>query len=130
MRDTKAVESLPGYETVRTWFGFRPDFHDAEVISLTLGRHGESLLRVYPYYPKKSATVEFVLEEAADVELSDFSHQNVISSLAIEGAISERGENVIRLVLSPCYGLAGRIDAKRVQVRLAPGKSSDGVSAW
>jgi len=34
------------------------------------------------------------------------------------------------LILGPCYGLAGRIDAKRLRVELQPGKSLDGVSLW
>jgi hypothetical protein len=85
---------------------------------------------VYPHYPEKPATVDFILREITDIELADFSQQNVIASLTIEPAISQNGENVLRLTLSPCYGLAGRIDAESVQVRVVPGKSPDGVSLW
>jgi hypothetical protein len=130
MQNANTLTSLRGYDEVKDWFGVWPDFHDAEVICLTLARKGESLLRVYPYYPEKPATVDFVLEQIADVELADFSQQNVIASLTMEPATTQNGDNVIRLTLSPCYGLAGRIDAKSVQVRLVPGKSPDGVSLW
>ena len=113
---------------MKQWFGDWPCFHDAEVISLLLARAGESVLRVYPHYPQKPATVEFVLRDISDVELDDFSGQNVISSLAIEKATGQYGEDVYRLTLGPCYGIAGRIDAKSVRVRLTPGANPDGVS--
>ena len=107
-----------------------PNFHDAEVISLTLARKGQSVLRVYPYYPHKPATVDFIFENVTDIELQDFSGQNVITSLRIETATDQNGVKVYRLVLGPCYGLSGRIDAKSLRVDLSPGKSPDGVSQW
>jgi hypothetical protein len=130
MPSADMAPSLPGYEAVKDWFGDWPSFHDAEVIGLTLARHGESLLRVYPYYPEKPGTVDFILEDITDVELADFSSQNVIFDLTIESAKSQNGDNVIRLALSPCYGLAGHIDAKSIHLRVVPGKSPDGVSLW
>jgi hypothetical protein len=110
--------SLRGSDAVMQWFGGWPSFHDAEIISLNLARTGQSVLRVYPYYPDKPATVDFIFEEITDVELAAFSGQNVISSLGIEEVIDHTKQKAIRLTLSPCYGLAGRIDAKRVRVEL------------
>jgi len=130
MSGSDAVSRIGGAGTVREWFGFWPDFHDAEVISVLLARTGPSVLRVYPYYPAKPATVDFILEGVTDVELSDFSSQNVISSLAIESVTNEDGDEVYRLTLGPCFGLAGRIDAKSLRIALTPGKSSDHVSLW
>lgn len=121
---------LPGYDAVVQWFGGWPSFHDAEVVGLNMARAGESVLRVYPYYPEKPATVDFIFEEITDVELADFSGQNVIFALEIEEVTDQTKEKAVRLTLSPCYGLAGRIDAKRLRVELVPGKSPDGVSAW
>jgi hypothetical protein len=121
---------LIGAEAVRQWFGNWPNFHDAEVISLSLVRKGESILRVYPYYPHKPATVDFIFENVTDIELQDFSGQNVINDLGIETATDQNGDKVYRLVLGPCYGLAGRIDAKSLRVKLSPGQSPDGVSEW
>lgn len=121
---------IDGEDTVKQWFGGWPCFHDAEVINLFLSRAGESVLRVYPYYPQKPATVEFVFTDVSDVELNDFSGQNVISSLAIGKATGQYGEDVYRLTLSPCYGIAGRIDAKSMRVQLLPGASADGISQW
>ena len=121
---------IPGSAAVVQWFGEWPDFHDAEIVSLSLARTGESILRIYPFYPDRPATVVFNFEEITDVELGDFSGQNVISSLKIEEAMDQTNQRAIRLTLSPCYGLAGRIEAKRVRVELVPGKSSDGASSW
>jgi len=121
---------LPGSDAVVRWFGGWPSFHDAEIIGLNLVRTGESVLRVYPYYPAKPATVVFIFEGITDVELAEFSSQNVISSLKTEEVIDQTKEKAVRLTMAPCYGLAGRIDAANVRVELLPGKSPDGVSLW
>lgn len=127
---TEIGTMLAGSEDVIRWFGGWPSFHDAEVVSLAMARSGESRLRVYPCYPEKPATVDFILDEITDVELADFSKQNVISSLHVERVKDQTNEWAVRLTLSPCYGLVGRIDAKRIRVELFPGKSPDGVSQW
>jgi len=128
--DKSVVSELPGVQAVTQWFGDWPSFHDAEVISLFLARAGQSVLRVYPYQPKKPATVEFVLEDITDIELYDFSCQNVIFNLTVEMMTDQNRDMVYCLTLVPCYGVAGRIDAKSVSLRLSPGKSSDGISNW
>ena len=121
---------LSGSEAVKQWFGIWPDFHDEEVISLSLCRRGESVLRVYPYHPENPAMVEFLLTEITDLELSDFSIQNVLGGLRIEQRTNGNGEIVIRLTLFPLFGLGGSIEAKVVQVKLLPGRSSDSGSLW
>lgn len=130
MNKSGVIETIAGAEALMQWFGSWPSFHDAEVISLSLARKGPSVLRVYPYYPNKSAAVNFILEDVTDIELDNFSSQNVIMSLGIERAVDQNGDPVYRLNLSPCYGLAGRIDAKSLRVELTPGKCPDGVSKW
>ena len=122
---SSVVLELPGAEAVTQWFGCWPNFHDAEVISLFLARNGSSVLRVYPYNPEKPATVEFVLEDVTDIELYDFSCQNVIFGLDVEAAIDQNGDKVYRLTLAPCYGVTGRIDAKSLRLELSPGKSPE-----
>ena len=128
MTNDDIAAGLNGFDAVVRWFGRWPSFHDAEIVSLRLMREGESLLRVYPYYPEKPAAVDFVLEGVTDLELYDFSSQNVISSLDLEAVIDQTKEKAIRLKLGACYGLAGHIDARRVRVKLVPAKSSDDVS--
>jgi len=128
--DKELLSKLRGASAVVEWFGSWPDFHDAEVISVFLPRTGESVIRVYPYYPGKPATVDFILEQLTDIELEDFSSQNVINSLTVETATDQNGDHVYRLTLSPCYGVAGRVDAKSLRVELSPGPSPDGASQW
>lgn len=128
--DKNAVSGLTGVDAVTHWFGGWPSFHDAEVISIFLARKGQSVLRVYPYHPQKPATVDFILEDVTDVELDDFSCQNVINSLEVETVTDQNGDRVYRVILAPCYGVAGRIDAKSLRFELSPGKSPDGVSQW
>ena len=116
--------------SVTEWFEGWPVFHDAEVISIFLARKGRSVLRVYPYYPQKPATVDFILEDLTDIELYDFSGQNVINSLEVEIATDQNRDRVYRIVLAPCYGVAGRIDAKFLRLEVSSGKSPDGASLW
>jgi Immunity protein 50 len=130
MTKSDSGPQLPGSDKVCEWFGYWPDFHDAEIVSLNLSRSGDSVLRVYPYAPQKPATVDFFLSEIVGLELWDFSSQNVISSLDIETVKRENGEMAFRVEMHPCYGLAGHVDAKGIRVSLTPGKSADGVSLW
>lgn len=122
MKQFEIPNTLSGSDAVIEWFGHWPDFHDAEVVSLVLIRSGESLLRIYPYFPTKPAMVDFILEEVTDLELYDFSVQNVISSLSVERRTDQTGEAATRITLAPCYGLQGWIDAKRVRVQVVAGK--------
>jgi hypothetical protein len=121
---------IPGRDSIVHWFGEWPTFHDAEVIGLTLLRSGNSVLQLYPYYPGKPATVNIVLEQVSDLELTDFSIQNVVSSVSIERVTDQSDSQAIRVTLSPCYGLSGWIDAKQIRLELVPGKCSDRVSKW
>lgn len=130
MKTSDGNFEVAGADKVREWFGYWPDFHDAEIISLSLSRYGESVLRVYPYAPDKPASVEFLMKGIVGLELWDFSNQNVISRLAVEPVTGENGAAIFRLELGPCYGLAGHIDAEEIRVELNPGKSSDGISSW
>jgi len=91
---------------------------------------GNSVLQLYPYYPAKPATVNGVLEKVSDLELIDFSIQNVVSSVSIERVTDQTDSQAIRITLSPCYGLSGWIDAKQIRLELVPGKCSDRVSEW
>jgi len=64
---------------------------------------------------EKPAIVTFSLEGVTDLELADFSSQNVIFDLHLE-----KRDSVFRLTMSPCYGMAGFIDATQVSVDLVP----------
>jgi hypothetical protein len=43
------IGEIPGAVELHDWFGYWPDFHDAEIISLHLNRKGCSSLRVHAW---------------------------------------------------------------------------------
>lgn len=56
------------------------------------------------------------MEEISDLELVQFSSQNVINSLDIE-----KQRDSYRFKLSPSYGLAGYIEARSIRLEFEPG---------
>jgi len=126
-RQGGASSEHSGAADVIAWFGEWPSFHDAEISELHLHRRLPSRLRVHywrvtsaldkrqHFVCDKHATVTFELEDILNLELADFSHQNVIFALHIEPASAG-----VRLILSPCYGLAGWIEARGIRVSLEP----------
>jgi Immunity protein 50 len=118
------------------WFGRRPSFHDAEILSLSLDRTGTSCIRLYTwdltseidakgyYVLRNHVVVSFLLDDISDLELVGFNHQNVIFSLTVE-----RSQDGFKLLLGPCYGLAGTLTARSIRVEFAPGKPAQtGIS--
>ena len=130
MSEAAAIpQSVEGAQAVADWFGEWPSFHDAEVLELHLARRGVSWLKLHAwrrtdeveadgtFVLDRHAVVSFQLQDVLDLELADFSGQNVIAGLSIEP-----GERGLRLVLQPCFGLAGYIEASAISVHLAPGR--------
>jgi hypothetical protein len=125
------VSEIQGADELHEWFGYWPDFHDAEIMSLHLNRQGTSSLRLHTwgmtkevdakghYVLTKHVVVEFVLESVSGLTLNGFNHQNVIFGLVIE-----KIDSGYRLTLDECYGLAGILEAQNVTLRLTPGKPS------
>ena len=68
---------------------------------------------------EKDVTVEFIFDEVVGLDLTDFSPQNVIFGLVVTK--TARG---FKIIVDPCYGLAGSIEAKRLSVKFTPGKPS------
>ena len=120
---------IPGAAAVSTWFGEWPSFHDAEILHLHLNRAGTSQLSVHAwkvspevdaqgqFHREKHAVVTFELKDISDLELFDFSQQNVLASLDVVHDASG-----FHVLLSPSYGIGGRIDAGHVSVSLTPGE--------
>ena len=128
---TPVIPDLPGADSLVAWFGEWPSFHDAEILALHLDRGGVSSLKIHAwlmtretyekdghrfYRTDKHAVVIFSFECIVDLELADCSSQSVISGLSID-----RRDDFLRLTLSPCFGLAGYIDAHTVSVAVHPG---------
>ena len=104
---------IPGADELFQWFGGDPSFHDAEVLELHLNRSGSSRIRVMTVF--KPATVTFSLKGITNLELADFSSQNVIFDLHLE-----KRDGVFRLTMSPCYGIAGFVEATELAIDIAP----------
>jgi len=123
------LRDVSGTAELHDWFGYWPDFHDAEIVSLHLNRRGESSLRIHTwettrevdekgcYAQAKHVVVEFILENVSDLSLNGFNHQNVVFGLAIQKTASG-----FRLTLEECYGMAGTIEADGISLRLRPGR--------
>lgn len=97
MSDEK-IPDIPGADAVSAWFGGWPSFHDAKVVDLHLNRCGISRLRVHAWHTSynpsevdakghlrtdKHALGTFELAGIADLELFDFSSQNVLAGLDV-----------------------------------------------
>jgi len=130
----RASEQIVGFGRFIEWCGGWPWFHDAEVVRLELNREGQSRLvlrvlggsrpafgpRANPKFsiPGEDVTVTFILDGVEDLELSSFNHQNVIFDLLLQ-----QNDEMFRITLEPCFGLAGTIDARTIQLEFQPSDS-------
>ena len=104
---------IAGGNRLEEWLAGTVGFHDAEVLELHLDRAKSSWIRMMTVY--RPAIVTFRFEDVVNLELYDFSSQNVISSLSFEGKDSS-----VRLLSGPCYGISGYTETKHVSVEIAP----------
>ena len=138
---------IHGGSDLIAWFGYVPDFHDAEIVELSLHRRAPSILRVHTWITRqevdeqgyfvqdKHVVVTFTMEGIMDLQLDGFSHQNVISELVLRPA-PDRPERQacyaldpssgdLEIALEPCFGLDGRIRCQTVRIDLTPGMPTD-----
>jgi hypothetical protein len=120
-------DHLPGAIAFTDWFGVWTDFHDAEILEVHLSRAADSWIKLHTwrstdkvddngYYVQEAhVTVTFIFQEIADLELHGFSHQNVIFDLEINSA-----DHGMELKLTDCFGIGGRILAKRISMTFEP----------
>jgi hypothetical protein len=107
---------IPGAEEIISWYGEWPSFHDAEILELHLERAGRCWIKIYNVW-HRYGVVTFSMDEVTDLELADFSHQNVIGGLELTETPAG-----FRMTMTPCYGMAGYIEARRMSVELSTGK--------
>jgi len=127
---------LAGATELIAWCGGWPNFHDAEIVRLDLHRRGVSRLVIAvrggekPNFgprsdrryavPPADVLITFFFEDIEDLELTDFSRQNVVFELDLTC-----DQGVVTLEMSPCFGLAGKIVARKVTVEFSPGSAPD-----
>jgi hypothetical protein len=128
------LHDVPGFATVKEWFGYWPSFHDAEIVSLSLERNSSSRLNVHTfqtvnetnalghYRTTKHAVVCFIFDEIQDLNLVQFSAQNVISALVLS-----KNDEGYSIELGCCYGLCGSLTAKSIRIELESGMPDGSV---
>lgn len=128
-----AVEDITGAQELFDWFGYWPDFHDAEVVRFRL-EGGMLSLVIHTwemtnqvdakgfYELRKHVVVEFVIEAISTIDVQDPWDHSILFDLGID-----KTETLFRLSFSSSYGLSGTIEAQRLSLRVAPGKPSQDV---
>jgi hypothetical protein len=143
---TMVYRDIPGGDELLSWFGDVPDFHDAEVISMTFNRRGPSELKIHGWIMRpsgmhgeimadKHAIVTFRIEGIMDLQLDHFSSQNVIWGLTLKPAADRGRSNYfsfpedgsdVDIELAGCFGVEGFIRAKNIAVSVSPGRPAEG----
>ena len=125
------VDQIPGYKEFTGFCGGWPSFHDLEILKLELNRGAPSYLIIHVFggpkptigprsdtrlaSPPTDVVVTFVLEGIDDLDLADFSSQNVIFGLRLE-----KESDIFRITMDPCFGMAGTISATNVTIEFSP----------
>lgn len=123
-----ATKAIPGWADVVDWFGYSPNFHDAEVVSIDLRRDpNASVVRVHAcrtnndltasghFRQDRHALITFTIEGIQSVELIGWNHQNVLSELWVD-----KSENTFILHLPEINGVDGQIAAKKISISIEP----------
>jgi hypothetical protein len=114
------------WKSVIEWFGYKPNFHDAEVVSIELRRTPEpSVVRVHAwrtgcendetghFRQDRHAVVSFNLTGVVRQELRFWNHQNVLSRLYVTDE-----QDGPTLTLEGIYGVDGEIAAKEISIEI------------
>jgi immunity protein 50 of polymorphic toxin system len=125
------VESVAGAQELHRWFGYWPDFHDAEVVKFHLSLGAPSTLVVHTwemtnevdaagfYKLIKHVIVEFTLGCVSSLNLQDPWEHSILLHLGIN-----KTDAGFRLDLSSAYGLCGTIEAKELSLQITPSRQT------
>ncbi len=121
-----------GFDKLTSFFGYWPDFHDAEVLFLLLDRSGQTryegpvaIIRIHAFAWSQEpdtgrtviiqhCTVEFRFTELEAWHVVDFGFQNAIGGLNFENAGDSSG--AVRVTFHPASGLHGGFTCGSVEV--------------
>ena len=133
-----STEHIEGWEKLVAALGDWPTFHDAEVISVSAERsipvevgcasarvvvhirryetRGEGTAQ-YEQVLSRNVLATFQFSGVADLELSEFNHQNVINSLVVHRDTSQDEERAPYVVtIESICGLGGTLRGARVEL--------------
>lgn len=121
------LHGIEGAQQLYNWFGYWPRFHGCrnpqfasqpEWSVIARCAHLTKELDEQGYYIlTKHVVVELLMKDVVGLNLSGFSHQNVIFGLEIENI-----DEGFRVTLDECYGVSRAIEPRDISIRLAPGK--------
>jgi hypothetical protein len=127
-----AIHEVPGAEALLQWFGYWPDFHDAEVLEIDLQRSGSARVQVHTFEMSnqvgedgccvclKHVIISFLPEGLTTIQLQGFNPQNVMSEMELV-----RTKQGFQLFLEPFAGVAGSLTAERIKMETEPGVPLD-----
>ncbi len=115
------------------WFGYKPKFHDSEVVSIELRRSPDpSIIRIHAFQMTsevdesgyfvldKHALITFNLTDIEEQNFSDWNHQNAL--MGIDMSVTPSGH---RLEMEAAYGINGYIVAKHITIEVQPVQKED-----
>jgi hypothetical protein len=121
------------WSPVVEWFGYKPKFHDAEVVSIELYRSpAPSIIRIHTFTMTsevdekgyfvldKHAIVTFKLTNIEAQNISAWNHQNALMGLDI--SVVPAGH---RLEMEAAYGVDGYVVARHIDVEVQPVQKDD-----
>lgn len=131
----KALVSLPvvlssvaGAQELYDWFGYWPDFHDAEVLKFQIEAGAPCVLVLHTwemtkeineagfYKQVKNVVVEFALRGVIGIEVQDPWERSILLSLGIK-----KSEAGFLVELCAAYGLSGTIETEELSLCVFPG---------
>jgi len=123
-----AADQIEGWNALEEWFGYTPNFHDAEIISVDLRRDpAASIIRVHAwrtnedldangyYRTDRHAIVSFEISGISEMHFEGWNHQNALSAMWID-----RIKAGYEIHMPTSYGMDGRLVASAVKVSLEP----------
>jgi Immunity protein 50 len=126
---SSAFNEISGHEHLTGWFGYWPNFHDAQLLGIDVNTDSTSCVRVYTweatkddidaqeyYILHKHLVVSFFLHGLKDVQLDGFDRENILMRLTVE-----RTPEGLELYLDTIYGVGGIITAESIRVEAKPG---------
>jgi hypothetical protein len=139
MHQHSHASEIPRVSKVVEWFGYVPDFHDAEIVEIVISASRTRRLVINAfnntgkidargfYVSDRHAAVTILMDDVRFVEISGVNPANedtisIVSDLDIE---AEHG--FYKIVWRSSYGMGGIIHARLVRFELKPREVSDAV---